>query len=135
MLSYPNCNGRNKILQNSDARALAELCESIGLDFQINLLTRSPESVLISTIVHRNFGLNFGYQAELYHYVHKLIFGQLRNMDPRFLVGCIDIEADAKENRNLLSPLKQTINLTDARMHILIDKSRKTKEKATREPL
>ena len=76
-----------KVLQTTDVRAIAELCESIGLDFQIILLTRSPENILISTTVHRNFGPNFGHQAELYHYVQRIVLSQLGNMDPRFLTG------------------------------------------------
>ena len=134
MLSFPNCGGPNKVLQVTNVRALAELCENIGLDFQIILLTRSPENVLISTIVHRGFGQNFGDQAEMYYYVHSIIFSQLHNMDPRFLSGCIDIEADANESRVLLSPLRQAINLTEARMDKLVGEDRKPHQRSCIDP-
>ena len=96
-----------------DARHLAELCEQLGLDFQIILLSRNPESILISTVVHRRFGPNFGFQSELYFYVLRIIESQLELLDQRFVAACINIESNNKQFEFGLSGLKKTIGANE----------------------
>ena len=113
-LSYPNCGGGNRAAAMPDARHLAELCEDLGLDFQIILLSRNPESVLISTVIRRNFGPNVGFQSKLYSYILRIIEAQLQKLDRRFLAACINIESNVTQFQMGLSGLKQTVGANDS---------------------
>ena len=113
MHSYPNCDGFNKIIKGPDVRQLAEICEKLGLDFQIVLLTRFPDSVLISTTVKRQMALDLEAQGPYYNTVLDILLGQLASLDPMFITGCINIETNITEALRLASPLRQRIGLTN----------------------
>ena len=114
MHSYPNCDGFNKIIKGPDVRQLAEICEKLGLDFQIVLLTRFPDSVLISTTVKRQMALDLEAQGPYYNTVLDILLGQLASLDPMFISGCINIESNKTEALRLASPLRQRIGLSKA---------------------
>ena len=116
MQSYPNCNGFDRVLKEPDARQLAEISEELGLDFQIVLLTRFPDSVLVSTTIKRRFGPNLEHQAHFYNYILDILLAQLESLDSRFLSGCINIETNQTEAKRLLTPLRQRIDIDDAKL-------------------
>ena len=116
MQSYPNCNGFDRVLKEPDAHQLAEICEELGLDFQIVLLTRFPDSVLISTTIKRQFGPSLTHQAQFYPYVLDILLAQLGSLDPKFISGCINIETNKTEAKRLISPLKHRIGLDNQKM-------------------
>lgn len=54
-MSYPNFIGRCRSWRIPDVRLLADVCESLGIDFRVLVIVRRPMEILLSTVVHRHF--------------------------------------------------------------------------------
>lgn len=91
-MSYPNYGGPCKRFQFPDVRVLAELLESLGVDFRILVVVRNAVDVLLSTTVHRHFGY-WKYNAEMYADIvnERILNDQLYRLDKRFF-RCIDYD-------------------------------------------
>lgn len=93
MMSYPNFKGACRELKYPDARILAEMYESIGVDFRVLVIIRNAVDILLSTSVNRHFG-SWKENQELYTWMMKdvVMRTQLQRLDRKF-IECIDYDA------------------------------------------
>lgn len=85
MMSYPNFNGKNKALDNPDIYVLAQLAESVGLDFRVLVLQRGAEEIVHSA-TSRGFGGAEGKENEpkILLASANALYGQLSSLDRKF---------------------------------------------------
>mmetsp|Transcript_13990 Transcript_13990/g.17340 ORF Transcript_13990/g.17340 Transcript_13990/m.17340 type:complete len:213 (+) Transcript_13990:575-1213(+) len=84
--SYPCFGGSEKNLQHPDVLKLAELAESIGIDFRVVLLQRKAEELVISDIWHRHFNIGHPkmYEERVLENNAASIYTTIATMDPKF---------------------------------------------------
>ena len=102
------------VLNNPDVRQLAEIFEELEIDFRIVIMDRSPESLLISTIVNRPYGPNIKLQSQHYTYTLQIILGQLQSLDRRFIVSATSIERSPEENKKALTSFRDFVGVSDS---------------------
>ncbi len=106
MMSYPNCGGRDKPERFPDVGKVAKLFEELDIDMRVVLLDRSPESVLVSTLMNRHFGDRLILQSALYRYAYEVVMAQLETIDPNFVISAMSIEQSLEANEKSLVSLK-----------------------------
>jgi hypothetical protein len=85
MASYPNFGStETKSIDHPDLLPLVVLAEAAKVDLRIVVLQRKAYDILVSTIVHRNFG--HGYEARILLDNAAVLYSQLKLIDPKFFV-------------------------------------------------
>jgi len=124
-VSYPD-GGHPRIDNFPDVRFLAEIL-SPRYDYNIILMLRDIDSLLVSTVLHRAFEPNFYNQAHIFEFMLELLVSQLSKLDPKFVIGCIKLDATPTIMRSNLKQIDFSLNTTDIKFEDLIMKSWKYK--------
>ena len=125
MLSYPNGHPKDKVVHCANVVEMGAMFEELGVDFRIVLLDRSPESILVSTLINRPQGYSIAAHSQLYVFTHQIIQTQLKKLDPNFLVASFSVENSFEENRRTLASLKEFLGFSDADINTLLSSARK----------
>jgi len=84
-MSYPSFMPSCRDLSIPDVRLMAELFETVGIDFRLLVVRRDPLDVLISTTVHRHFGTAIENGALYAKVIERSMIGeQLARLDSAF---------------------------------------------------
>ena len=110
-------------------RFLTEIVSKGMLDFNIILILRDIDSLLVSTVMHRAFEPNFYNQANIFEFMLEMLVNQLSKIDKKFIAGCIKLDAPPHVMRANLRQIDENLNVTHTKFEPLIMKHWKPKKK------
>ena len=116
----------HNIVNVSDVRFLAEIL-STKHDFNIVLMLRNIDSLLVSTVLHRAFEPNFYNQAHIFEFMLEMLVSQLSKLDPKFIIGCLKLDASPTIMRSNLRQIDQNLNSSFINFEEMIMKTWKYK--------